>query len=177
VDGKRIGFVSTRFAGTDGVSLEARKWEAVLANLGHESYWFGGELDTDPKRSMQVPQAFFNDSANRALNGAIYGTQVRSRATTNRIGAAKEYLKDRLYDFLERFAIDVLVPQNALSIPMHIPLGMAVSEVIAETGIPTIAHHHDMWWERSRFLLNAVGDILQSAFPPDLPSIRHVVIN
>jgi hypothetical protein len=67
--------------------------------------------------------------------------------------------------------------QNALSIPMHIPLGIAVSEVVAETGIPTIAHHHDMWWERSRFLLNAVQDILQSAFPPDLPSIRHVVIN
>ncbi|MDZ7852613.1 MAG: glycosyltransferase family 4 protein [Halomonas sp.] len=34
-----------------------------------------------------------------------------------------------------------------------------------------------MWWERSRFLLNAVQDILQSAFPPDLPSVRHVVIN
>ena len=107
----------------------------------------------------------------------VFGTQVRSRQITNTIAASAEYLKDRLYDFLERFDIDVLVPQNALSIPMHIPLGLALTEVIAETGIPTIAHHHDMWWERSRFLLNAVQDILQSAFPPDLPSVRHVVIN
>lgn len=177
MDKKRIGFVSTRFAGTDGVSLEARKWADVFARLRHESFWFAGVLDTEPDRSLLVPEAFFNTEANLALNNLIFGTQVRSRQITNTIAASAEYLKDRLYDFLERFDIDVLVPQNALSIPMHIPLGLALTEVIAETGIPTIAHHHDMWWERSRFLLNAVQDILQSAFPPDLPSVRHVVIN
>ena len=177
MDKKRIGFVSTRFAGTDGVSLEARKWADVFARLRHESFWFAGVLDTEPDRSLLVPEAFFNTEANLALNNLVFGTQVRSRQITNTIAASAEYLKDRLYDFLERFDIDVLVPQNALSIPMHIPLGLALTEVIAETGIPTIAHHHDMWWERSRFLLNAVQDILQSAFPPDLPSVRHVVIN
>ena len=172
MDKKRIGFVSTRFAGTDGVSLEAQKWADVFARLRHESFWFAGVLETEPDRSLLVPEAFFNTEANLALNNLIFGTQVRSRQITNTIAASAEYLKDRLYDFIERFDIDVLVPQNALSIPMHIPLGIALTEVIAETGIPTIAHHHDMWWERSRFLLNAVQDILQSAFPPDLPSDR-----
>jgi hypothetical protein len=28
--GKSIGFVSTRFAGNDGVSLEATKWSEIL---------------------------------------------------------------------------------------------------------------------------------------------------
>src|SRR6056297_1989761 len=46
-----------------------------------------------------------------------------------------------------------------------------------ELGIPVIAHHHDFWWERPRFLLNAIPDVLATAFPPDLPSIRHVAIN
>lgn len=45
---QRIGFVSTRFAGTDGVSLEAAKWAEVLEQEGHECYWFAGELDRDP---------------------------------------------------------------------------------------------------------------------------------
>ena len=54
---------------------------------------------------------------------------------------------------------------------------MALTELIAETGIPTVGHHHDFYWERPRFLQNAVKDILDMAFPPDLPSIRHVVIN
>jgi glycosyltransferase involved in cell wall biosynthesis len=59
---------------------------------------------------------------------------------------------------------------------MHLPLGLAITELIAETGIPTIAHHHDFWWERPRFYVNAVADIINMAFPPMLPSIQHVVI-
>ena len=43
--GKNIGFVSTRFAGIDGVSLEASKWSEVLEQNGHNCFWFAGELD------------------------------------------------------------------------------------------------------------------------------------
>src|ERR1039458_302722 len=60
---------------------------------------------------------------------------------------------------------------------MTLPLGMALTEFIAETGIHTIAHHHDFYWERQRFMINAVQDILDAAFPPSQPSIKHVVIN
>jgi glycosyltransferase involved in cell wall biosynthesis len=52
-----------------------------------------------------------------------------------------------------------------------------MTEVIAETGIRTIAHHHDFSWERERFFLNGVNDYLQAAFPPALHGIEHVVIN
>jgi glycosyltransferase involved in cell wall biosynthesis len=60
---------------------------------------------------------------------------------------------------------------------MHIPLGLALTHFIAETGLPTIAHHHDFYWERTRFAVSAVDDILSMAFPPTLPSIQHVTIN
>src|SRR5512143_1721788 len=60
---------------------------------------------------------------------------------------------------------------------MNLPLGLALTEFIAETSFPTIAHHHDFFWERKRFLVNCVWDYLNMAFPPHLPSIRHVVIN
>src|ERR1051325_4061685 len=58
-----------------------------------------------------------------------------------------------------------------------IPLGLALAELIAETNIPVIGHHHDFFWERKRFLVNCIGDYLEMAFPPRLPSIQHVVIN
>ncbi|HPJ69840.1 MAG TPA: glycosyltransferase family 4 protein, partial [Candidatus Mcinerneyibacteriales bacterium] len=51
------------------------------------------------------------------------------------------------------------------------------TEMIAETALPVIAHHHDFFWERNRYLHNAAGDFLAMAFPPDLPSVKHVVIN
>jgi glycosyltransferase involved in cell wall biosynthesis len=43
--------------------------------------------------------------------------------------------------------------------------------------MPTVAHHHDFSWERERFLVHAVEDYLAAAFPPNLPSIQHAVIN
>jgi len=43
-----VGLVSTRFAGTDGVSLEAAKWAEVFEKQGCRCYYFAGELDTPP---------------------------------------------------------------------------------------------------------------------------------
>ncbi|MFQ5772038.1 MAG: glycosyltransferase, partial [bacterium] len=85
--------------------------------------------------------------------------------------------KAKLYEFKNNFNLDLIIPENALAIPMNLPLGLAITEFIAETGIFTIAHHHDFSWERDRYLINACNDYLQMAFPPDLPSIYHVVIN
>ncbi|MEN8247233.1 MAG: glycosyltransferase family 4 protein, partial [Thermodesulfobacteriota bacterium] len=91
--------------------------------------------------------------------------------------ALKEEIKNALEAFYERFQFDILVVQNALAIPVNIPLGLALTEFIAESSIPTIAHHHDFFWERQQFHSFAAMDYLRSAFPPVLPNIQHVVIN
>ena len=175
--GKHIGFVSTRFAGNDGVSLEAAKWSEILERSGHHCFWFAGDLDRDPERSFKVPEAFFLHETNKTIDTQIFGRKRRTPETTQAIHDLRAQLKKRLYEFIERFRIDMLVAQNLLTIPMHLPLGLAMTEFIAETQIPTVAHHHDFYWERTRFLVNAVGDYLRMAFPPNLPNIEHVVIN
>ena len=48
---ENIGFVSTRFAGIDGVSLEASKWAEVFEQRGHRCFWFAGKLDRNPEKS------------------------------------------------------------------------------------------------------------------------------
>ena len=174
---RRIGFVGTRFHGTDGVSLETAKWVAILQEQNHTCFWMGGLLDTPPEASFRVPLAFFGHPEVASVQDHLFGTTTRSRAVSHNIQSIKERLLDALYQFVDRFQIEVLVPQNALAIPMHVPLGLAITEFIAETGLPTIAHHHDFSWERERFTLNAVNDYLQAAFPPSLPRIEHVVIN
>jgi hypothetical protein len=52
-----IGFVSTRFAGIDGVSLESSKWARVLEDQGHTCFWFAGELSKSNPISLQADQA------------------------------------------------------------------------------------------------------------------------
>jgi len=174
---RRIGFISTRFQGTDGVTLEARKWAHIFEGLGHSCYWMAGQLEAAPDRCHSAPLAYFNHPEVAGLQSQLFGVPLRSRAVTNTIQALKERLKDEIYAFIEKFRLEVLVPENILAIPMHVPLGLAMTEVIAETTLPVIAHHHDFAWERERFTLNGVNDYLQAAFPPLLYGMEHVVIN
>jgi glycosyltransferase involved in cell wall biosynthesis len=174
---KNIGFVSTRFAGIDGVSLEAGKWSEVLEQNGHHCFWFAGELDRNPEKSFLEPKAHFQHTQNQWINSQIFGKKRRKHTVTESIHTLRSFLKTRLYNFLHQFHIDLMIVENALTIPLNIPLGLALSEIIAETEIPTIAHHHDFYWERDRFSINGVNDYLRMAFPPNLPDIRHVVIN
>jgi glycosyltransferase involved in cell wall biosynthesis len=60
---------------------------------------------------------------------------------------------------------------------MHVPLGVAIAELMSETHIPCIGHHHDFYWERTRYSVNAVNDFLDMAFPSRDHDLQHVVIN
>jgi len=172
-----IGFVSTRFAGTDGVSLETLKWAQVLEKQGHTVYWFSGLSDRDPAISMCVPEAFFGHPEIQWISDRIWGCTQRASIVTERINEMTYYLKSMIRRFVDQFQIDCLLPENALTIPVNVPLGKAIAEFLAETNMQAVAHHHDFYWERQRFSVNAVPDILDTAFPPRLPNLQHVCIN
>lgn len=175
--GVNIGFVGTRFAGTDGVSLESAKWARVLWDHRHVSHWYSGLSDREESTSMVVGHAYFGHPDIEWISRRAFGTRTRTPDVTQRIYALADYLKGTLYEFTRRFDLDLLIIQNALCIPMNIPLGVAITHFIAETGFPTIAHHHDFYWERDRFSVSAVTDLLWMAFPPALPQIQNVTIN
>jgi len=173
----RIGFVSTRFSGTDGVSLETTKWSNVLTELGHECFYFAGESDRSEDRTYLVPEAHFNHPRVLEITEDLFDDYTRSSKTSGKVQALRFFLKEELYQFVSQFGIEMLIVENALSIPVHVPLGLSLTEFIAETNIPTIAHHHDFAWERERFKVSAASDYQLGAFPPILPFVHHVVIN
>jgi glycosyltransferase involved in cell wall biosynthesis len=171
-----IGFVSTRLAGTDGVSLETAKLTTILGRMGHQVFYCAGELDPEGPPGALVPEMHFAHPQARRIHDESFAGPAPGDLR-ERIAAMAAKLKGALVSFVDRFSIDVLFPQNALAIPMHVPLGVALTEFIAETGIPTVAHHHDFYWERERFAIIAVPGILERCFPPDLPSIYHLVVS
>jgi mannosylglucosylglycerate synthase len=175
--GERIGFISTRFAGLDGVSLESAKWAQVLWDHQHVSYWYAGRLDRAPDISMCVPEAYFGHPEIQWINDRIWGHNQRAPLVSRRIRDLSNYLKETLYEFVDRFDLSVLIIQNAVTIPMNLPLGVAIAEFINETQIHCIAHHHDFYWERQRFMVNAVQDYLDMAFPCSHSRLQHAVIN
>ena len=199
---RRIGFISTRFAGTDGVSLETAKWATVIERMDHQCFYFCGLSDRPEDKTHVVPEAFYRhptiDAITQVVFAGIWGhmdegredhpevetlhkdffsVYIRPARITRKIQELKDYFKEHLYHFAQRFSLEALIVENAITIPVNVPLGLAIAEFIAETGYPVIAHHHDFHWERQRFMNNSVHDYLAAAFPPNLPSIRHVVIN
>ena len=174
---KNIGFISTRIAGTDGVSLEISKWAEVLERNQFNCFYYAGELDRDENISFRIEEAHFDHPKINGIDKCIFGVTTRSSEISMGVQKLKDKLKSTLYDFMKEYDLDLIIPENAITIPMNIPLGLAITEFIAETGIPTIAHHHDFHWERDRFLINACQDYLDKSFPPDFPCMRHVVIN
>ncbi|MHC1782074.1 MAG: glycosyltransferase [Anaerolineaceae bacterium] len=172
-----IGFISTRFAGTDGVSLETNKWAEVLTNLGYDCFYFAGICDKPTEVSSVVPEASFLHPEIENINVTTFSKTLRPPDLTRQIMLLKDHLKQELYKFVSRFDLNLLIAENALSIPMNIPLALALTELVAETGFFTIAHNHDFFWERKRFLVNCAWDYFNMSFPPHLPSIHHVVIN
>ena len=175
--GHRIGFVSTRFGQIDGVSLETDKWAEVLLRLGHHCFYFAGICDRPANFSYVVPEAHFGHPEILSINDRAFSNSVRPPEMTDQIHKLASFLKQHLYEFVKGFGIELIIVENALAIPMNIPLGVAITEFIAETGIPAIGHHHDFFWERNRYIVNCVWDFLDMAFPPNLPSLRHVTIN
>lgn len=174
---QRVGFISFRFAGTDGVTLEVLKWVEAFKRLGYDSYFCGGEISMPKDVSMTFPEMHFSNEKMLEITNDCFSSQDRSSTLTTDLHNMRKIIKKQIYEFIKEFKIDLLVPQNVLAIPMNIPLSMALVEVIAETRIPTIAHHHDFYWERERFSINGVQDILRGCFPPNLANVSHVVIN
>src|SRR3989442_14547788 len=82
---KRIGFISTRFHGTDGVTLEAEKWARILAEQGHSCFWMAGLLDTPPETSQSATLAFFRHPEVMAGQAKIICTPSRPRRSTYHI--------------------------------------------------------------------------------------------
>ena len=127
-----FGFVSTRFAGTDGVSLETEKWAEVLKEKGCSAYFMAGKLDTEPAVSHLAPKTFFHHEEILEVQHALFTEKRRSRQVSQKIHALKEEIRDEIEEFYQRFGFDILVVQNALAIPVNIPFGLALAEFIVE---------------------------------------------
>jgi hypothetical protein len=171
-----VGMVGTRFGGLDGVSLESDKLATVLEEEGHHVVWFAGELGDRFRPGMLYLPAHFGHPSIRSLESALFGTRPPTPAAVRSLRGRTAELKTALRWFLRDFDVEVVIAQNALSLPMNVPLGVALAELLAETSLPAVAHHHDFAWERERFRRPQMPDTLRAAFPPALPGLWHMVI-
>jgi hypothetical protein len=172
-----IGLISTRLAGNDGVSLETAKLVTVLHGMGHHCFYCAGELESGGPPGRLIPDMHFETDENRWIMAHAFGTTSAHPDLRARIDRVRAAIKPPLEGFLRDYHIDLIVAENIFAIPMQLPLALALADIIHDTGLRTIAHNHDYYWERERYLTTCVQDILDAVFPPALPSITHAAIN
>ncbi|MEO6350235.1 MAG: glycosyltransferase family 4 protein [Candidatus Limnocylindrales bacterium] len=174
----RVGIVAARLGEVDGVSFEALKWQAVLTGVGHEVVRCAGALGEARGRLDQViPEMHLGYAPAARVSADAFDPLSNADEVRATIDQLAGDLLPKLADWVESTAVDVLIIQNAWAIPMQLPLGVALARLVRDTGIATIGHHHDYWWERERFTTCVVPEVLREAFPPNLPGVRHVSIN
>lgn len=170
----KIGFVSFRIAGTDGVSLEAEGWKAILTRMGHEVTFIAGELD---QPGILVPSMHFTHPEVYRVHQMVVENNINYRKVEKDIFALAGGIEGELRQVFRRYKFDRLIVANVFSLPIHFPLAVALERVIMEFEIPTVARNHDFWWERQRYLKSHCFEFFERWFPPKHESISYVTIN
>ena len=148
----------------------------VLGEMGHSIFYCAGELDgTAP--GLEAPELHFKDPVARSLGDRAFGRHEPDPDLEAAIDRRAQALKRPLRAFLDSFAVEYLIVENAFAIPMQLPLAQAVAELLAERKLPALAHNHDFYWERTRFFPNNIGTFLDTYFPPAIPNLHQATIN
>jgi len=177
----KIAIAHFRVGETDGVSLEMEKWKIVLEKLGHEVIFLAGSKGSTD--AYVIDELHYKHPLNDKFVTNAYDELV-DYESPNQLKQAildfSEVIERKLIKFIENEDIDLLVPNNIWSLGWGLPAGIAFAEAVKKTKTPCIAHHHDFHWERDRYQAPTdpfITELLTTYFPPDLPHVRHVVIN
>ena len=120
-------FVSYRLGGTDGVSIESRKWEWALARARLRHPPGRGELD-DGLRPDDTWLAFL------AID-PVDGAEPQPDALGAAIAGA-----------------ELVVVENLCSLPLNPVAAHLTADVLSGHPGRVVFHHHDLPWERPRFV-------------------------
>jgi glycosyltransferase involved in cell wall biosynthesis len=166
---------------TDGVSLEIDKWKQVLEELGHTVHLCAGDLGT--VEGTLIEEMYHHRFEAERL---YYNTFVELRdycdgdAYRDDLYRQAAIIEGRLRRFVEDKGIDFLIPQNVWSVAANPPVSIALVRIMRDLKLPTLAHNHDFYWERTTgvaLTCAAAIDLADKCLPPRDPLARHVVIN
>ena len=187
----RIVFISGKLGDVDGVSLEADKWIEVLRKDGHDVYTIAGRY-INPVQGVDIDNQFllehlrFDSTLQKHYEKMMfpYITRQPTHLTSSTRDIILEEmmvhgkeLGEDIFQIIQDNDIDVIIAQNTNAMPMTLLGGIAVYNLLTEYKVATIFHHHDFWWERSRFSQNRIEGLLNNIMPPSDIGSEHVVIS
>lgn len=170
----KIGLLSFRIAGLDGVSLEIKRWKTILGRMGHCITPIAGELD---EPGILIPPLSFATPENNHLRQLLANDVNYPKVEKKAFELADEIEKELTRAFTKN-KFDRLIVSNIFSLPIHFSLAIALEKVIGNFQIQTVSRNHDFWWERKSYLKENWLPFFTRYFPPpENPLITHITIN
>jgi len=191
MDTFRICFISGKLGDVDGVSLEVDKWIEVFTRLGHEIFAISGVFSSPlvlvkPENCLTLNQIRFDSGEQKHFEKLVFPhltkhpphlSLERKVAIIDELVEAGTEAASIIYEFIQNREIDVLIGENTNAMPMSLLAGIAVHRLATDQRMAVIFHHHDFWWERSRYSHNHIEAFLNKIMPPTDLGIEHVVIS
>jgi hypothetical protein len=179
-----IGVIIGRIGGMDGVALETEKWIEVLRSMGHSVFIAAGQLQgrkSDPETETLVPEmSFFAQESVWSQKRAFFFPDADPGEFTDHVRRYSRIIFEKLLRWTRDRQIQMLISENASSLPSHLEMGLAVHDLVRNTELPTITHDHDFSWERGdRYHApnRIIRDFISGIYPLRAPSSIHAVIN
>ncbi len=187
----KIGIISGRLGDVDGVSLEVNKWIHILSNLGHTIITIAGKyankLENTPlQNQFTLDKIRFDSPEQRHYEKLLFPHLSKNPPHLNggmkqriidELSTAGNEVANKLFEYIQDNNIDVIIAQNTNAMPMTLIGALAVYELATERRVATIFHHHDFWWERSRFSQNHIESLLTRIMPPADLGTEHIVLS
>ncbi|PCH98573.1 MAG: hypothetical protein COB85_01270 [Bacteroidetes bacterium] len=180
----RIGIIIGRIGGVDGVALETEKWIQVFQRMGHEVFILSGqfeEIEIDLKHETLFPVlSFFSSECAWEQNRAFFDPTDDADELMSDIQSVAQGITNKIKSWISDNQIDVLISENASALPSHLSMAVGIWKAVEETGIPTITHDHDFYWERGDRYVSPheeINKMVHSFFPLKLAGVKHAVIN
>ncbi len=180
----RIGIIIGRIGDVDGAALETEKWIKILKELGHDIYILSGRFKKtivgEDKETLISALSFFSPECEWEQNRAFFLPPDEPSELLDHLHRVSDGLAIRMFKWVMQNKLDILLSENASTLPAHLTMGMAINKLVETTGIPIVLHNHDFWWERGdryKTPFSEVEQIVKETFPMQISHAKHVVIN
>jgi len=178
---KRVLICHYRVGWTDGVSLEIDKRKEVLMDMGWDVALLAGPGSQGA--DYIVPELDFDLPGIRRITSNAFGT-LTDYGSEEALMEDIRAMADRVYEGIRAVADEwkpgFILLHNIFSHGRHIPAALSFYRLLSERRIPSLATHHDFYWERDDFrepVGPLVKEYLKKYVPPVIPGLRHGVIN
>lgn len=168
----------------DGVALETEKWIEVLKRMGHEVFIISGQfqgrkMDVEsetlvPEMSFHSPESFWSQKK------AFFYPDTNPEELIEHINLYSKVIYKRIITWAKEKKIELIISENASSLPSHLEMGIAIKNAIEKLNLPAITHDHDFAWERGNRYISPhehINNFIEKVFPLRLPNVYHAVIN